>query len=177
MAYKPLPLKNPFEAAGGVYHDLLKEAKDDKKKWQSAAFVSLGFVVCCIGILVYAVSMRKTVPVLVAVAQWGGGLVPGGSEGFLQYAGAGNGYPISDTGILSPASAVSPATAIFSTAILQKEEEINIHKWHYQDENKAVLHTAIVLFLRIFFNLVKAGPSRIKTAISFPATILFYHRL
>jgi type IV secretion system protein VirB5 len=69
--YKPLPLKNPFEAAGGVYHDLLKEAKDDKKKWQSAAFVSLGFVVCCIGILVYAVSMRKTVPVLVAVAQWG----------------------------------------------------------------------------------------------------------
>ncbi|GMO43393.1 MAG: hypothetical protein Pg6C_04980 [Treponemataceae bacterium] len=28
-------------------------------------------MVCCIGILVYAVSMRKTVPVLVAVAQWG----------------------------------------------------------------------------------------------------------
>jgi type IV secretion system protein VirB5 len=69
--YKPLPLKNPFEAADGVYHDLLKEAKDDKKKWQTLAFVSAAFVVACIGILVYALSMRKTVPVLVAVAQWG----------------------------------------------------------------------------------------------------------
>jgi type IV secretion system protein VirB5 len=50
---------------------LLKEEKDDKKKWRSVALVSIVFVVSCVGILVYAVSMRKAVPVLVAVAQWG----------------------------------------------------------------------------------------------------------
>jgi hypothetical protein len=27
--YKPLSLNNPFEAADAVYHDLLKDAKDD----------------------------------------------------------------------------------------------------------------------------------------------------
>jgi type IV secretion system protein VirB5 len=69
--YKPLPVKNPFEAQDRVYHDLLKSAGDDKRRWQTIAFVAMTFVVGCIGILVYAVGMRKTVPVLVAVAQWG----------------------------------------------------------------------------------------------------------
>jgi type IV secretion system protein VirB5 len=54
-----------------VYNDLLKSERGDKQKWQMIAFISILFVVSCVGILIYAVSMRKTVPVMVAVAQWG----------------------------------------------------------------------------------------------------------
>ncbi|GHV06755.1 conjugal transfer protein TrbF [Spirochaetia bacterium] len=69
--YKPLEVNNPFEAQDKVHQDLLENERKSKKKWRQIAFISEGFVLLSICILFYAVSMQKTVPVLVAVAQWG----------------------------------------------------------------------------------------------------------
>lgn len=69
--YKPLDLKNPFESADKQYHDLLRDAKRDKDRWVKIAFFSLGFFIISLVILLYAVRLQDTVPVLVAVTQWG----------------------------------------------------------------------------------------------------------
>ena len=69
--YKPLAVKNPFEAQDAVYRDILEGERVSKKRWRLVALVAQLFFLASLGILYYAVSMQRVVPVLVAVAQWG----------------------------------------------------------------------------------------------------------
>jgi type IV secretion system protein VirB5 len=67
--YKPLELENPFKAGQDkAYADILKDCMDEKRWWRG--FVGIGililFLVCLI-FFIYAVSLQKTVPVLVNV--------------------------------------------------------------------------------------------------------------
>ncbi|GMO25813.1 MAG: conjugal transfer protein TrbF [Termitinemataceae bacterium] len=69
--YNPPEVKNPFEAADKVYHDLIADAHKEKKIWQKIALFSLVFPLISVIVYVKAVTMQRTVPVLVTVSDWG----------------------------------------------------------------------------------------------------------
>ncbi|GHU44870.1 conjugal transfer protein TrbF [Spirochaetia bacterium] len=69
--YKPMELKNPFERGDATYHDLLRDAVKEKGRWRNVALFSLILFVVNIFIYYHAVSLQRTIPVLVNVMEWG----------------------------------------------------------------------------------------------------------
>ena len=69
--YKPMELKNPFERGDATYHDLLRDAVKEKTAWKRVGLFSLILFVISVYIYFHAVSLQRTVPVLVNVMEWG----------------------------------------------------------------------------------------------------------
>jgi type IV secretion system protein VirB5 len=69
--YAELPVANPFARQEKVYGDLLENERKGKNFWRVTAFILQGCVALSIGILWYAVTLPKTVPLIVTVAPWG----------------------------------------------------------------------------------------------------------
>jgi type IV secretion system protein VirB5 len=79
--YPPLPVSNPFQRQDAVYADLLANAEISKKKWRMTAFISQLLNIAAIGLLLYAVSLRKYIPVIVTVSPWGEAQYAGDASG------------------------------------------------------------------------------------------------
>jgi len=76
--YKPLPVKNPFQKSGDeAYADLLLiEQKRSKFYLRVTGFGSLGLFAVTLFLFFYAVSLQRTIPVLINV-------MPSGEASFL----------------------------------------------------------------------------------------------
>lgn len=53
------------------YVNLVKEEKRQSARWKYFALVSFGCLVASLGVLIYAINLPKTVPLVITVSDWG----------------------------------------------------------------------------------------------------------
>jgi len=69
--FKSPEMENPMKAQEKVFNDLLENERKDKRLWQWITLVFAAFCLLGIGGLFYGISLQRTVPVLVAVTDFG----------------------------------------------------------------------------------------------------------
>jgi type IV secretion system protein VirB5 len=69
--YKVLTIDNPFGRADVVYTDIITDARREKRRWQNVGLFSLVFFLASFYVMYRAVSLQRTVPVLITLSEWG----------------------------------------------------------------------------------------------------------
>jgi type IV secretion system protein VirB5 len=69
--YKVLTKENPFGTADVIYKDIIEDARREKQRWQLLGLFSIVFLIASFFVMSRAVSLQKTVPVLVTLSEWG----------------------------------------------------------------------------------------------------------